>query len=458
MSIPRQRLLGQLLPADLRRFQHYSQLIFDLQVEKYRPGVDSYVLLSLSKALAGQPLLPRLQKLRWSQSHLSDHDILHFISPSLHYLIFNYDGYATSIVSADSGTECLFLLDTLLQQVAAAAPSLRRLCLAAHETMPCAFVPFSVCRSLRQVDISARTLVGRCTYLSALTSLQNLTTLALSGLYTLEDDDVKALQGFSTLEQIILEGDCASLGSVLLHVGRSPSTIQKVGISVIGYNTEKQAALMAIIVSQFSASLEDLRLNTLIDEDIPLHNTIPLPMTVIRPLLSMGQLCNVYWAGGFVPPSSAGWSNEDFCAMASAWPKLISLVILWDSWPQTRAVPSPTVTLECLPHIARACPCLRMLRITTLKWTWAADLDAYPIMSHRLERLDTDIYTTEDNSAPGRTVADTALFLDRLFPYLDARDNELAPQPQMSKDIFKHICTLQAARLQERRRITSEKR
>jgi len=454
MNIPCQCLLGQLLPADLHRFQHYSRLILDLRVEKYRPGVDSYVILSLSKALAGRPLLPRLQKLLWSQSRLSDHDILHLISPSLHHLIFSYDGFASSIVPADSGTECMFLLDTLLQQVAVAAPSLRRLCLASPDTtIPCAFVPFSVCRSLRQVDISARTLVGRCTYLSALTSLQNLTTLALSGLRTLEDDDVKALRGFSTLEHIFLEGDCASLGCVLLHVGRSPSTIQKVDISVFGYNTEKLAAL-SVIVSQFSASLEELCLDTLIDEEIRLNISNPLPMAVIQPLLSMGQLRTVYWSGAFVPPSSAGWSTEDFCAMASAWPKLISLVILWESWPQT--VPSPTATLECLPHIARVCPCLRVLRITTMKWTWAADLDAYPIMSHGLKTLDIVTDITEDTSAVQRTVADAAFFLDRLFPYLDTRKDELATQ--MSKDVFKHIRTLQAARLQERRRITSEKR
>ncbi|KAH9924439.1 uncharacterized protein B0H18DRAFT_1119969 [Fomitopsis serialis] len=217
----------------------------------------------------------------------------------------------------------------------------------------------------------------------------------------------------------------------------------------ISYSFDRQTVtdLLSVIKSHFSVSLRELTLSSLPLESThggassPLH---PIPVFALRNLHTVR----------ISTPSRIALSNEDLYTITSAWANLVSLHIRWSAGDSV-VVARPT--LDCLPRIARSCPNLRVLYVSSMDLTFAAGLDTYPILSHHLDYL--GIQSTSDRQKID--VVDVALFLDRLFPFLDAkmlrhlyeqRDRE--GQTSLAR-VYHQLQGFHAVRMQDRKRMLS---
>ncbi|KAH9924465.1 uncharacterized protein B0H18DRAFT_432792 [Fomitopsis serialis] len=434
-------LLGRLSSEDLHRFQLYARRIISLDITRspYLVRRHSSVLLSLSRALGHQPLLPRLRTLAWTHYNVTDHDVLYFVSPSLRSLTFHFTGASGAVVKNMDSVPCRFLFEALCEQVAAAVPCLEKLSVLS-EASPYCFIPFGKCGGLREVTIGGHP--SQCAYLGVLSSLDNLTKLDVRHVSELGQDVVHwGSHGFRALKVLCVRGNPRSIGSVLMAFATSDITLLEVTIDPCDRQTATD--LLNIIKSQFNAALHKLELL-----ELPLqsaHGGSGSPLHPIPLMLGFHNLHTVSLSTW----SKIAFSDEDLCTLASAWANIFSLHIRWMT---AEDVVMARPTLDCLPRIARSCPHLRRLDISSMNLTFAAGLDTYPILSHQLDYL--DIHTGISNSQK-TDVMDVALFLDRLFPFLDAkklRKLYIDEQPWLAR-VYDRLQGLHAVRMQDTKRM-----
>ncbi|KZT68264.1 hypothetical protein DAEQUDRAFT_766447 [Daedalea quercina L-15889] len=432
-------LSGDILPEDLHRLQFYARKIIELEVDDSNEELESSTLLSLSRALGGQPLLPRLQRLIWIQMDPADNNILYLVNPSLRYLGFSCEDTSATIASTTVGP-CVSPFDSLLHEVATATPYLREFCLELDDAS-CSLAPIVAWRNLRHIDLAAPSVgLGQCAQLTALSRLDGLTHLSLCGLGQLGTDDVQAFRQFRTLEELFCEGETTSITRVLEQFGKSASTIRKLRVKVSAGSDIDVLGLTDVIKTHFDASLRELSFQVCCGKLQPTNSGVSF-LDLIRPLLDMRDLRVVSLQ---TDGSSSTWCNEVLCAMASAWPAVVSLEVLWavsdDRGP----------TLQCLPHVARCCPHLRRLCLTSVGCTWDASLNVVSPASHGLQTLST-IRDLRIPTNPDKSVADIALFLDRLFPSLDTSEIPSSAPPLSTRwrEVVGLVRELRRARMQE---------
>ncbi|KAH9924459.1 uncharacterized protein B0H18DRAFT_1119984 [Fomitopsis serialis] len=405
-------LFGRLSSEDLHRFQLYAQRIITLHIDReYSESqpIHPSVLLSLYRALGHQPLLPRLRTLSWRHDDLADHDVLYFVSPSLRSLSFRFFDDVNTVTENIDGVTRKFLYETLCEQVATAAPGLETLTVMSYAT-PYYFVPFGKCGGLREVAITGQP--SQYTHgLGALSSLDNLTRLHLRDASELGQDVVQELPGFRGLKAVRIEGDPRSICRVLMGFATSDATLCEIEVEIrTPYSCDPQTAtdLLSTIKSHFSVSLHKLTLSNL-----PLESTHGDASPSLHPLPLLFGLRNLHTVYLFIP-SRIAVSDEDLCAITSSWANIVSLRIRWKT---AGDVVMARPTLDCLPRIARSCPHLRMLYVSSMDLTFAAGLDTYPSLSHHLDFLGIESISDRQEI----DVMDVALLLDRLFPFLDIK-------------------------------------
>ncbi|KAH9830735.1 uncharacterized protein C8Q71DRAFT_862190 [Rhodofomes roseus] len=449
-------LFGRLHPDDLHRFQHYARKITVLNL--YGDSVfDSSILLCLSRALGDQPLLPRLRILEWKgSSDLTDYHILHVASPSLRTLTLESNAAEPTIISPASpvAVPCEFIFEALCERIAAAAPHLEVLSLTALDRAPYYFAPFANCRSLRTVTIYGGILsASHCVHLQTLSSLPHLSKLSV-GSFNMVQDVVPGFQNFDALRELSVSGGSTSIGHVLTAFASLNAAIRSLKIDIEPScslrTVGKAVGLMNIVKSRFSSVLEDFTL-----DGVPLgwSGSAAPPLEPIQPLLDVRNLRTIYFVCHSYPSKL---SDGDLCMMATAWPELVSLTLLWQ---HDRTMGVVTPSLACLSHISRSCPHLKTLKISHMTLTFTGGVDTYPVLSHRLSHL----YIEKSASDPQDIcVLDVALFLDRLFPNLDAkylRDSctKVHRVSDAMVAAWIQVCDqvrgFQAVRMQERKRI-----
>ncbi|KZT68296.1 hypothetical protein DAEQUDRAFT_738850 [Daedalea quercina L-15889] len=200
--------------------------------------IESFVLHLLSRysALNRQPLLARLQELRWIQSSITSHDIL-FVLPLLRVLDVEFDGPESSTIVINSVPQP-FLFEALCAQVAANVPHLVGLSLKSDYHAPCYFTLFAACHSLRQIIITSMIMTSQCPHLSALFSLENLNSLTIENISEIGQNTFSKFEGFHTLEALSVEGEAQSIGYIFMAFTPSASPIRALSITISHYAGE----------------------------------------------------------------------------------------------------------------------------------------------------------------------------------------------------------------------------
>lgn len=305
-----------------------------------------------------------------------------------------------------SSGEPIPFFESLFAQVAASVPHLQQLSI--HSIWaPCSFIPFTSCCDLRKVRIETPFVGGLNRSLATLASLDRLSELVIKPIPT-STGNTTPVQGFNNLESLTLEGDCTPICGVLEMVAPS-SLLRTLNFVVLPCIPAEARNLMHAVQTRFHSSLENIKVGL----TLHLVSETLSPPEVFGPLLHAVRVRDVDLKLSIQPVPQAGiasWSDDDVRMLASAWQSLVSLRLTWDDAPR-----SPRPSLACLPQLARGCPALRRLHISELELR-CAEGDAVT-MAHGLETLALQRIWTAPRPGLGR---DVAVFLDRLFPHLNA--------------------------------------
>lgn len=372
------------------------------------------------------------------QPNTTDDAIHYFAAPTLVSLHFRYWGIDDEDSTTLHARPPIF--ESLLKQVVLAAPGLREVSLASDEYLPWSLTAFSGSRSLSSITIH----IPLFDEIYSLTSLASLTELSLHNLGAPDASDMAVFQHFRSLEKVTLEGEPVYMAGILAQVAKSPSTIRRLDIhNDTGCSTTEMYDLFRVIKSHFDTSLEELAIDIPWDELLlTAESYAAFLLDFIRPLLGLRNL-RVFDVVAEGVCCVLAWTNEVICAMASAWPRLTSLSVMWDCDYEYVCKP----TLQCLPHLARSCPDLRDLYIMDIDWIWPATMDSQSISPHGLRTIKT--YVDSDGSpAPNkRPASDVGRLLDRLFPSLDTGAMLCHARDKVRwKEVIEHVYHLQRAR------------
>ncbi|KAL6306482.1 hypothetical protein BKA93DRAFT_142945 [Sparassis latifolia] len=402
-------LTAEVEPADWERFQQYAKRIrrvaFTVATSVASPWS---ILLHLTHLNNHQPLFPRLRHLAWTQSAPFDYSLLYLVSPSLLYLSFAINGMWPSI---DQGQdlEKEHAITHLFRAVCSKSPSLRHISTKGLGILQ-AGQAFAMCRELRSLDIDPAFI--DVPLLHALSSLPNLVRLDISSyVYSGEESH---LNRFPVLQELTIRGSVMlavqvanTVSSLLLHTLSLEITFDDPDLG----DSEELAHVLCRLTSVISKRFPIVRCfsaNIVAGFRQDSEELAPLvqPLTAMHTLEHIKLRCN----------KKLVWGDEDFIALAAAWPKAKEVSLLFFAGLEDIETPVlPRVLLE----FARLCPNLETL-----------ELPVVDFRSHSLPLLEKrpaphGLRTLYISNVTNRLIQDpfqVARFLDSVFPNLAAHE------------------------------------
>ncbi|KAH9888437.1 hypothetical protein C8Q73DRAFT_839029 [Cubamyces lactineus] len=399
-------IIAAVTPAQWVRFQQYARRVRAIIELDHIKDVHQSVWMLLDSLLQGAPLLPRLVRLHLDVPIDRPADYLRLLSPSLRNLELSFCDDPPELARGMEGPTTLALLQVVLSKV----PDLKTLRIPLDSTGG-----FS--------DKFVEVLTGFVKLESLLMKYSNLTInhgalLAFSRMSSLRSLHLTLSPGrsarnglsyrrptylFPYLQELDIGGTLGDLAGffndaelralVRLAVSAAPDT---------GFDSNWKATTHSIL-----ATLpQDLR-----SLSLGIHSVLE----IFEPCLSLTNLEVFETRFNQYEPHL---SDEDVLGLASAWPKLHVMCILYlHAIDRPKSLRRPTLqTLVGLAQLSQRCPLLHELEISSLDVS--SILTKSPLLAacHRglrvlnIARLDGRI---------GVDMWDIALMLDKLFPRLD---------------------------------------
>ncbi|KAH9924524.1 uncharacterized protein B0H18DRAFT_1211784 [Fomitopsis serialis] len=373
------------------RFKYYARFVrccraqtweFDPEV---RAPVDPTVYHHLSIQSAGQPILPNLEVLEWSQDSALITSLLFLLHPSVRWLsIFMRDNPYERRYESDDRTR--HALQMLLNGIYIASPRLGHLAL---RGMPCfenvfPKIPSSPSSSPvdRSLDIS-RFWQLNTKLINKLVRVRFLTTLTVRILYGLpETRERPVLKALKTL--VVNESEAAACASFLAAVA-----LPRLGTLHLHLEDARTAATLWPKVAETLPHLHTLVVSsrkTGSTSNRPSARPTRSVIAVIQPLLALGNLRKVEIELG---AWALDTSDDDIRQITQSWPKLRELKL--------RHRPSSVrPSLHALSFAAQHCADLESLTLPPVYHDGDVPTsDSAPLHPHGLQELHVDGWTVK---------------------------------------------------------------
>ncbi|KZT03187.1 uncharacterized protein LAESUDRAFT_814833 [Laetiporus sulphureus 93-53] len=390
-------LRGPISAKEWDRFKLYAQYIKSAEISSRSWTIHPSVLAHISQRNDGAPLLPFLQDLVWTQHSSLDTSLEKFVSSTTRSLHFIYAGQGHPRGAQCDGTD--FAMKFLFERVSARAASLEKLWIEGLDHSS-SVLPFSVCESLNAVELSLKDELDP-DVLGMLASLTCLTELCL---WNLEMRGSVAAVQLAAVKTLRMSGDASSLTNFFTSV--SLPGIETLEARMSAQETEGFRLCFMSLATSCAQSLSSL---TVIQTSRPGNADEGAFNLLIKPLFRMRQLHSV-------DLNLEGWSfsvtDGDMRESAEAWPYISTLRLVYDVGPN-----KPHIT--SLLHFALFCSRLESIHVPSFSMDRRPLRQSYPILSHGLRTI-----SFEPSDTPIADPRNVALFLDRIFPNLNAGDGE----------------------------------
>jgi len=347
-------LRGRIQPEEWSRVQYYARFVRRCGFDSDVAVIDPSVYACLFRCNNGDPLLPGLQDLDWSQELPNETSLLFFLAPSLRRLAFEVlsrQGRDPALTVMDYALEMLF------SKIAVDATYLEELTLVGVRHWQ-SMTPLVGCKKLKHLNLSDAWPIGESIsdVLSILTGLTQLSSLDIQCASSVASRrGVGDPTHFPHLVRLSAGGDDTSVASLLanivlpqleeLHLDLTfPTSEHDIDRSIREFNLAANTPKLHTLI---------IMTQTLSDDEHVLPQSL---LDIVKPLLGLKQLVIF---GFCLTQLQLNVSDDDIRQIAQAWPKLDSL---WLDMPLSAVRPS----LHALHIIARTCLDLKTLSLPSI--------------------------------------------------------------------------------------------
>ncbi|RPD72044.1 hypothetical protein L226DRAFT_573411 [Lentinus tigrinus ALCF2SS1-7] len=380
--------------------QSYAQLVRELKYTEPRPKVHYSMWRILAQKLKGEPLLPRLQRLEVSAAPPDPSAGLLVISPSIQSLRVYAARYGEYAVNSDGTT----LLNALFVALCSGGTEVPPILAGATPTVTRHLQSMGRLAHLQAIDVFEYGAVMHYSTMQALSTLENLRSLGVWVNFQDADSLMPSQEGFEALESFTVRGELDHVYQAIQMAG-SPR-LRKLGIApTMKADVGEFRTFLAGVQRAIPSELSTLQL-------YPGFTATSAPLSlssILEPLCTLRHLRELSCQFYTYPKDP---SAEDIAAIATAWPDLRSLcIVYYEEKPYARE----PIPFSALIDLAERCPSLQSIALTNID----IRLQSPPSSVPRLEQSCVG-YLQLDNviGALDADLLALALVVERLFPNL----------------------------------------
>ena len=371
----------------------------------------------------GEPLLPNLQVLHWTQRTPTDVlEILNVVPPSLRELCIaglSEGGLVPPTIAAPAAS---WVFSRFIHDLSVAAPSLELLTLSGsiHSSSIVCLGDLAKLKSLSIINFAHHGFGSG--YLPVLRSCAAF-PLQEFGINLTDDEAFDDVTGFHSLRTLRVHGTLSLVTRFLSHV--SSDELTSFGAFVPRPDRwEDYRGCLDVLCTRFGSSLRSVRLSGSWTGNMA---SLARPIDTLAPLLALRQLEEVCIISGTGVALSL--CAEGVRTFAKAWPGLRDFRLLYQPVPAG-------LPIDALATFVELCPRLQTLWLASVDFRGIRkrQLDACPKASnHGLKQ----VWLAGDvPKADGRRVAE---FVDRMFPHVDLRPVDYPWHSSRNPDGWKRV-------------------
>ncbi|OSX58670.1 hypothetical protein POSPLADRAFT_1173527 [Postia placenta MAD-698-R-SB12] len=423
---------GCVTDHDWQRFKLYAQRIRCIRADF--DGIPPIVLQDLTHRGGGEPLLPRLEELRWYTHRLGEIDItaifgehlreLHLSAYFSHQPVDEHGGNPHALYGTfpQYGSRAHNLVDIYLEQVPSVFVS---------ALLPC-------CAALRRLVVNVPKGVFHDRDLDALSSLEHLEYLSLLVCEVVPTRTSRRI--LPALTELELGHRPATLIPLIMSI--NTPALQDLQLFISIHDRRDRVADFTRCLEALSTVdapfLSSLNLNLVARPSVRRNLSVAFCQDILRPLFDLRTLEHIelHVDDRF---RMNHLTREDVHRMAVAWPHLQTLSLELD-FRETRYDVMP---LDAIAHLAQNCPDLRLLELPSAEVSPDVWRMQFPAPAHGLEILNVAILDGDDVPLP------IASYLDRMFPDLDLELCSFGSEDDPVVELPRVLHALQQARAQE---------
>ncbi|KAI1788389.1 hypothetical protein LXA43DRAFT_1097358 [Ganoderma leucocontextum] len=429
-------MAGSVPEESYSRLQYYTTRIRKLSHRADLHRIQPAALSMIHCHLEGEPLLPSLQVLHWSQRTPTDVlEILNVVPPSLRELCIAglSEGGLVPPKIAASTASCVF--SRFIHDLSTAAPSLQLLTLSGniHSSSIVCLGDLAKLKSLSIINFAHHGFGSG--YLPVLRSCAAF-PLREFGINLTDDEAFDGdVTGFHSLRTLRVHGTLSLVTRFLSHV--SSDELTSFGAFVPRPDRwEDYRMCLRVLCTRFGSSLRSVRLSGSWTGNMA---SLARPIDTLAPLLALRQLEEVCIISGTGVALSL--CPDGVLTFAKAWPSLRDFRLLYQPVPNG-------LPIDALGTFAEHCPQLQTLWLASVDFRGIKkrELDACPKASnHGLKQ----VWLAGDvPEADGRRVAE---FVDKMFPHVDLKPVDYpwhsSRNPESWKRVLESLKEVKAERM-----------